>query len=86
MTIPDLSILGWCLHADRLHLGIECFFFVPSQFISGRSLETRMSCKFLGLLYPIIGILSTRDLVAELLYRIGHNSSIHSFKGGNDGL
>ena len=79
--------MGQCLQADRLHLGIEVFFFLKaSQLISLRSLETRMSCKFLGFLYPIVGIRSARILIAELLYRIGHNSSNHFLMGGNDGL
>ena len=54
--------------------------------ISGRSLVTGISCKFFGLLYPIIGLISTSFLVPELLYRIGHNSNSHSLIGGKLGL
>ena len=45
-----------------------------------------MSCKFFGLLYPIIGFTSTSFLVPELLYRIVHNSNSHSLIGGKLGL
>ena len=79
--------MGQCLQADRLHLGIEVFFFLKaSQLISLRSLETRISCKFLGFLYPIVGVIPANILVAELLYRIGQSSSNHCFIGGSDGL
>ena len=83
---PVLSKTGQCLHADRLHLGIEILFLPDNHLISGRSLVTRMSCKFLGHLYPIIGCTSTSFLVPELLYRIGHNSNSHSLIGGILGL
>ena len=83
---PVLSKTGQCLHADWLHLGIEILFLLGSQVISGRSLVTRISGKFFGLLYPIIGLTSTSFLVPELLYRIGHNSNSHSLIGGKLGL
>ena len=83
---PVLSKTGQCLHADWLHLGIEILFLPDNHLISGRSLVTRMSCKFLGLLYPIIGCTSTSFLVPELLYRIGHNSNSYSLIGGKLGL
>ena len=61
--------------------------FLPdNKLMFGRSLVTRMFCKFLGLLYPIIGCTSTSFLVPELLYRIGHNSNSHSLIRGKLGL
>ena len=83
---PVLSRTGQCLQADRLHLRIEILFLFGNHLISGRSLVTRISCKFFGLLYPIIGLTSTSFLVPELLYRIGHNSNSHSLIGGKLGL
>ena len=45
-----------------------------------------MSCKLPGLLWLKIILLSTNFLVPELLYKIGHNSCIHSQIGRFNGL
>ena len=68
---------------DLLHRGIEILFFLPNQLISFRSL---------GIEYPVNSLVQwmvwhlLRPWGPDLLCRIGHNSSSHSFNRGRDGL